>query len=96
MPNSKLFKRTGKKNKTKSRSKKHRKIRKNVRSIKNMSKKSKMSRMRGGYVSCNDRVITEPGFEIPVLGKAPGLSISESKIAMSSSNLQKTEHPMIK
>ena len=58
-------------------------------------KKIKRSYMKGGYVSCNDKLITEPGFQIPVLGRAPGLSIPESKIVMSSSNMKKIEHPMI-
>ena len=51
--------------------------------------------MRGGFVSCNDKVITEPGFNVPAFGKAPGLSIPDSKVAIGSSDQVKVDHPMV-
>ena len=51
--------------------------------------------MRGGFVACNDKVITEPGFNVPAFGKAPGLSIPDTKVALRSSDQVKVDHPMV-
>jgi hypothetical protein len=51
--------------------------------------------MRGGFIACNDKVITEPGFNVPSFGKAPGLSIPDTKVALGSSNQVKVDHPMV-
>ena len=64
---------------------------KNVRKTRRAGRKS----MRGGFIACNDKVITEPGFNVPAFGKAPGLCIPDSKVAMGSSDQVKVDHPMV-
>lgn len=58
-------------------------------------RRSSMKNMLGGFVACNDKVITEPGFNVPVFGKAPGLSIPDTKVALGSSDVVKVDHPMV-
>ena len=56
---------------------------------------SKRNKMHGGFISCNNKVITEPGFNVPPYNKAPGLNIADSKVALDTSNQVKIDHPMI-
>ena len=85
------------KSKTKSKTYKF-KTHKSKRKLKQKSiRKLKQSKKNivGGYYTCNDKIITEPGFNIPVYGKASGLNIKESKVFLNSSNQFKINHPAI-
>ena len=67
---------------TKKHSKSHRKH-KNKSAIKSASKNANKNIMhRGGFTDCNLASIKEPGFNIPTLGVADGLSIPESRGAI--------------
>jgi hypothetical protein len=70
---------------------------KDLHKILRKTKRHRTSRknMRGGFVACNDRMVTEPGFNVPVFGKAPGLSIPDTKVALGSSDAVKVDHPMV-
>ena len=71
--------------------------RKDLHKIMRKTKRHRTSRknMRGGFVACNDKIITEPGFNVPVFGKAPGLSIPDTKVPFGSSDTVKVDHPMV-
>ena len=68
------------------------------RSIKSWRKtntKTRHYKMRGGFTACADNTITEPGFNVPAYGKAPGLNIPDTKVALGSGNKMKIDHPMV-
>ena len=51
--------------------------------------------MRGGFAGCGADNITEPGFNVPAYGKAPGLNIPDTKVALGSADKIKIDHPMV-
>ena len=51
--------------------------------------------MRGGFAGCGADNITEPGFNVPAYGKAPGLNIPDTKVALGRSDTVKIDHPMV-
>ena len=81
------------KRQTKKKSSKRQRRNKKTNHRKNQTKR-RMT-MHGGFAGCGADNITEPGINIPAYGKAPGLNIPDTKVALVSTDKMKIDHPMV-
>ena len=83
-----------KKYKRQTKKKSNKRHRRNRKSHRNTQTRRRMN-MRGGFAGCGADNITELGFNVPAYGKAPGLNIPDTKVALGSADKIKIDHPMV-